>query len=81
MNQPEKALPLLQRAAKLDPFNAIVRYHLATAYRRSGRAEDAQRELAEFRRLRELKGRLNDVYQAMRLQPVKQERPDPEVPK
>jgi tetratricopeptide (TPR) repeat protein len=81
MNQPEKALPLLERAAKLDPFSAVIRYHLSTAYRRSGRAQDAQRELAEFRRLRGLKGRLNEVYSAMRLQPIKQERPDPDVPK
>ncbi len=81
MNQPEKALPLLERAAKLEPFNATIRYHLSTLYRKAGRVEDAQRELAEFRRLRELKSRLNDVYSAMRLQPVKQERPDPDVPK
>jgi tetratricopeptide (TPR) repeat protein len=81
MNQPEKALPLLERAAQLEPFNATIRYHLSTVYRKAGRAGDAQRELAEFRRLKGLKARLNDVYSAMRLQPVKQERPDLDVPK
>lgn len=81
MNQPEKAVPLLQRAAELEPFNAVVHYHLSTLYRKAGRADDAHRELAEFRRLRGMKARLNQVYQAMRLQPAEQERPDQEVPK
>jgi Flp pilus assembly protein TadD len=81
MNQPEKAVPLLERAAQLEPFNATIRYHLSMVYRKVGRTGDAQRELAEFRRLKELKARLNDVYSAMRLKPVKQERPDPDVPK
>jgi len=81
MSQPEKALPLLQRAAKLDPSNAVIRYHLSGLYRKAGRIEDAQRELAEFRRLRGLKLHLSEVYQAMRLQPIKQDRPDPDVPK
>jgi predicted Zn-dependent protease len=81
MNQPEKALPLLERAAKLDPSNAVIRYHLSGLYRKAGRVDDAQRELAEFRRLRGLKFHLSEVYQAMRLQPIKQDRPDPDVPK
>jgi tetratricopeptide (TPR) repeat protein len=81
MNQPEKALPLLERAAKLDPSNAVIRYHLSGLYRKAGRVDDAQRELAEFRRLRGLKLHLSEVYQAMRLQPIKQDRPDPDVPK
>lgn len=81
MNQPEKALPLLQRAAKLDPSNAVIRYHLSGLYRKAGRIEEAQRELAEFRRLRALKLHLSEVYQSMRLQPIKQDRPDPDIPK
>jgi len=81
LGEPAKALPLLERAAKLDPSNAVVRYHLAVLYRKAGRKEEADRELAEFRRLHDLKDHLAQVYQAMRLQPVKQDRPDPDVPK
>ena len=81
MNRPEKAMPLLQHAAELEPFNASIHYHLSVLYRKAGRTEDAKRELAEFRRLRGMKARLAQVYQAMRLQPAKQERPDEDVPK
>lgn len=79
-NRTEKAIPLLEHAAQLEPFNAVVHYQLSTLYRNSGRSEDARRELAEFRRLRGMKVRLNQVYQAMRLQPAQQERPDQDTP-
>src|SRR5690242_5946845 len=80
-NQPEKAIPLLEHAAQLEPFNAVVHYHLSTLYRKAGRTDDARRELAEFQRLKGMKTRLTQVYQAMRLQPAGQERPDEDVPK
>jgi hypothetical protein len=50
-------------------------------YCASGRIADAQKELAEFQRLKEMKERLKQVYEEMRLQPVKQERLDTEVAK
>ena len=80
MNQPEKARPLLERSAQLEPFNAVTRYHLAAIYRKLGRADDARRELEEFQNLKEMKQKLREVYQEMRVEPVHQERPDPEVP-
>ncbi|MGI8962245.1 MAG: tetratricopeptide repeat protein [Bryobacteraceae bacterium] len=80
-NQPEKAISLLRHAAQLEPFNATIHYHLSVLYRKAGRTDDAHRELAEFRRLTEMKTRLDQVYQAMRLQPAVQEQPDQEVPR
>jgi hypothetical protein len=41
----------------------------------------AQKELAEFQRLKDMKERLKQVYQEMRLEPVKQERPESDVAK
>jgi tetratricopeptide (TPR) repeat protein len=81
MNQPEKAIPLLEHAAQLEPFNATIHYHLSVLYRKAGRPDDASLERAEFRRLRGMKTRLDQVYQAMRLQPAQQEPPDKEVPR
>jgi tetratricopeptide (TPR) repeat protein len=81
LNQPDNAIPLLQHAAQLEPFNAVVHYHLSTLFRKAGRTDDAKRELAEFRKLRGMKARLSQVYQAMRLQPAQQEPPDEDVPK
>ncbi len=80
MNEPEKAQPLLEHSAQLDPFNVVTRYHLAAIYKRLGRAEDARRELAEFRKLKDMKQQLREVYKEMRVEPVHQERQDPEVP-
>jgi tetratricopeptide (TPR) repeat protein len=80
MNQPEKAQPLLEHSAQLEPFNAVTRYHLAVIYRKLGRADDAQRELAEFQKLKQMKHELRSLYRDMRLEPLHQERPDPEVP-
>ncbi|MBV9265035.1 MAG: tetratricopeptide repeat protein [Acidobacteriaceae bacterium] len=79
MKQPEKAMPLLERAAQLDPFNAVVHYHLSVLYRNAGRENDAQRERDEFLKVRAMKARLAQVYQAMRLQPV-QGSADQDVP-
>jgi tetratricopeptide (TPR) repeat protein len=80
MNEPEKAQPLLENSTRLEPFNAITRYHLAAIYRKLGRDDDARRELAEFQKLKDMKQQLREVYKEMRVEPVHQERPDPEVP-
>ena len=74
MHRPAEAEPYLKRAAQLEPFTAVTHYRLSLVYRAAGRTADAQKELAEFQRLKDMKERLKQVYQEMRLQPVKQER-------
>ena len=48
------AIADLEAAAVLEPSSPSVRFHLARAYRRAGRAADAERERAEFLRLEKL---------------------------
>ena len=48
----EEALDHLLTSARVDPANKAVRFQLARAYRRLGRAEEARREAALFRRLK-----------------------------
>jgi tetratricopeptide (TPR) repeat protein len=81
MHRMAEAEPYLKRAAQLEPFTAVTHYRLSLVYRAAGRTADAQRELAEFQRLKDMKERLKQVYQEMRLQPVKQERLETEVAK
>jgi tetratricopeptide (TPR) repeat protein len=81
MHQPDKARPLLEHAVQLEPFSAAIHYRLALVYRALGRTADANRELAEFKRIREMKERLGQIYQEMRLKPGKEERTDPDIPK
>jgi tetratricopeptide (TPR) repeat protein len=45
------AIAELEAARVLEPSSPSVRYHLARAYQRAGRAADAKRERAEFTRL------------------------------
>jgi tetratricopeptide (TPR) repeat protein len=81
MHRPAEAEPYLKRAAQIEPFTAATHYRLSQVYRAAGRTADAQKELAEFQRLKEMKERLKQVYEEMRLQPVKQERMDTDVSK
>ena len=81
LNRPSEAEPYLKRSAQLEPFTANTHYRLSLVYRASGRSADAQKELAEFQRLKDMKERLKQVYEEMRLQPVKQERPETEPAK
>jgi tetratricopeptide (TPR) repeat protein len=81
MRQPEKALPLLERASKAEPFDAVVHYHLATVYRSLGREADSRRELAEFQKLKDRKEKLRQTYRDMRLQPKNDRPDDPSLPK
>ena len=74
MHQNAEAEPYLKKAAQLEPFTAVTHYRLSLVYRAAGRTLDAQKELAEFQRLKDMKERLKQVYQEMRLQPVKQEK-------
>lgn len=80
MHEPQKAQQYLERALRLDSLNAATHYRLAMVYRESGRKADADRELAEFRRLKETKNRLGDVYKPMHVVPPKPEEADPDVP-
>jgi Tfp pilus assembly protein PilF len=79
MNQPEKAEPLLKHAIQLDPTSALAHFRLATVYRQTERADDAQRELAEYQKYKDMKEKLKTIYRTMRLEPSKQERDDAEA--
>jgi tetratricopeptide (TPR) repeat protein len=74
MNRTAEAEQYLKRSVQLEPFTAATHYRLALVYRATGRSAEAQNELAEFERLKEMKERLKQVYQDMRLQPLKQDR-------
>jgi tetratricopeptide (TPR) repeat protein len=51
------AIAHLEAARALEPTSPSVRYHLARAYQRAGRGDDAKRERAEFSRLESIQQR------------------------
>lgn len=52
LNQTEKAIAFFEASAKLEPINAQIHYYLEQAYRRAGRRADAEKQKAEFARLK-----------------------------
>ncbi len=64
---PDAALPLLTEVVKTDPTNVMAHYRLSAVYRRLRRMDDAKREIAEYERLKAMKEKLRNIYQAMRM--------------
>jgi tetratricopeptide (TPR) repeat protein len=58
----DEAVPLLEKAAALDPSNEVARYRLAQAYQKGGNRPRAEQEMAEFRRLRAALESLGNIY-------------------
>jgi tetratricopeptide (TPR) repeat protein len=76
MNQSEKALPLLKHAVKLDPTSAVAHFRLSTVYKQMGRTADAERELEEYQKYKDMKEKLRELYRQMRLVTEKIENED-----
>lgn len=69
MDQQDKALPLLESSAQLEPSNATVHYRLATLYRKMGRMDDAKREVELYQKFKEMKEEMRAVYKDLLIQP------------
>jgi len=69
----DEAIKPLEHAVKLQPENPATHYHLATAYSRTGRREEAERESAAFKRASERAQRMKHDVQTGILGPQKAE--------
>ena len=76
MKQPDKARALLEHAIAVDPTSATAHYRLSTLERQQGHPEAAKKELTEYQRYKDLKDKLGEVFQAMRVSPDKPEAAD-----
>lgn len=63
LGRTDEALKHLFEAIRLDADNEAAHYRLFEAYRRLGRTQDAEHELAAFRSLRDSHGPLKSLYQ------------------
>jgi tetratricopeptide (TPR) repeat protein len=77
--QLDKAESLLKHATEIDPTLAQAHFRLSTIYRQTGKTEDAQRELAEYQKYKDMKEKLKTMYRTMRLEPSQQEPDDAEA--
>ncbi|QNI30925.1 tetratricopeptide repeat protein [Alloacidobacterium dinghuense] len=81
MNQSEKAQELLERAIQIDPSNSVAHYRLATLYRRQGKTEEADKEIAEYKKYKEMKDKLQKVFHDMRVESGQKNSDDADLPK
>ena len=65
-NQPDAALPLLEHVVADDPTNVRAHYRLSTVYHRLNRPDDAKREVAAYKKYKDMKEKLRIVYKDMR---------------
>ena len=71
MNKMEEAEKLLVHATQIDPTNANIHFRLATVYKRLGQNEDAQREVMQYRKYKELKDKLRETFRELHVDPQK----------
>lgn len=57
-----RAISTLEKAVLIDPANEVAHYRLGQALQKLGKKEDADREFAEFRRLRSSLESLRGIY-------------------
>jgi hypothetical protein len=62
---------LLEHAAQMDPTNATIHFRLGTVYRRLGRDADAQREIEQYHKYKDLKEKLRETFRELHLDPQK----------
>lgn len=60
--EPGRAVAMLEKAVSLDAANEVAHYRLAQAFQKLEKKEDAEREFAEFRRLRASLESLRGIY-------------------
>ncbi|MGB7136026.1 MAG: tetratricopeptide repeat protein [Acidobacteriaceae bacterium] len=67
MNERDKAEQMLERAVQADPSNYVAHYRLAGLYRQQGKIELATKQVAEYQKYRQMKDKLQKVFEDMRV--------------
>lgn len=67
-NDPQSALPLLERVVAADASNVQAHYRLSVVYRKLKRPEDAKRQLEEYQKYKDMKEKLRKIYKDLRLE-------------
>ncbi|MGA2168931.1 MAG: tetratricopeptide repeat protein [Terracidiphilus sp.] len=68
MNERDKARALLVHALEIDPMDYTAHYRLSTLDRQQGKPEEAKRELAEYKKYKDMKDKLRELFHDMRVQ-------------
>jgi Flp pilus assembly protein TadD len=67
MNQNDKAQETFARAVQADPSNIVARYRLSMLYRRQGKTSEADQQMAEYKKYKEMQTKLEKIFHDMRV--------------
>lgn len=67
MNENDKAQEIFERAVKADASNTVARYRLSVLYRRQGKTAEADQQMTEYKKYKEMKSKLEKIFHDMRM--------------
>lgn len=67
MNRRKEALRMFERAVQIDPTDYVAHYRLSTLYREAGNKSAAQQQVAEYLKYKQMKEKLEKIFQDMRV--------------
>jgi cytochrome c-type biogenesis protein CcmH/NrfG len=67
MNENDKAQETFARAVQADPSSIVARYRLSMLYRRQGKAAEADQQMTEYKKYKEMQTKLEKIFHDMRV--------------
>lgn len=67
MDRRKEALGMFERAVQIDPTNYVAHYRLSTLYREAGNPSAAKQQVAEYLKYKQMKDKLEKIFQDMRV--------------
>ena len=67
MNENDKAQDAFARAVQTDPSNTVARYRLSMLYRRQGKTADADQQMLEYKKYKDMRSKLEKIFHDMRV--------------
>ena len=77
MQNSKKAEILLLHAIQLDPTSAVAHFRLSTVYRQLGRTADAQKEIEQYKKYKNMQEKLQELYHHIGVETAEEERAEP----
>lgn len=81
MNENDKAQATFERAVKADPSNTVARYRLSMLYRRQGRTTEAQQQMTEYKKYKDMQSKLEKIFHDMRVGSLQKNADDADEPR
>ncbi len=66
-NEKDKAQRLIEHAIEIDPSDYIAHYRLSTLYRQEGKRDEAEKQLGDYRKYKDMKDKLQGIFHDMRV--------------